>query len=85
MAKLTTVITGDSMVSTLEFKGKTFTNTWVPCDCGSKTLEKAFETQVLDAFPKLDADIFSLIEDLSTEDNDEIQRILLELEYYEKN
>lgn len=83
MTKFTVEVTATSLVKTLEYAGMKFINTWVPCDCGSKTLEKSFGHQVKEAFPNISEELLGLIDDLDSGDEDDIQELLQEIDEYE--
>lgn len=84
MAKFTVEISETKIIKTLEFMGKTLTNTWIQCPYGSKTIEKSFEDQVKEALPDVDDDDMEQIEQLDFGDEDEIQEAISELSDYER-
>lgn len=79
MAKFTVEITKSRIIKTLDFMGKKFTNTWVPCSYGSKALEKALDYQVQEAFPDIEEHYLEQVEQLDIGDDDEAQDAISEL------
>ena len=84
MAKFTVEVTESRIIKTLEFMGKKFTNTWVPCFYGGKALKKALNYQVQKTFPDIDEEVLEQVEQLDIGDDDEIQDAITELSDYEE-
>lgn len=83
MAKFVKEFENGNIKNTLTFRGMNFTLTMVPHGSGSRSLEKCFESQLLEAFSD-DENIEDILEDidvdmLDTGDEDDIKDILEEL------
>ena len=64
--------------------GFEFVNTWVPDGHGSRTLEVAFDAQVQQKIPNVPEDLLELIEEIDCLDEDEVQKVLEQLNIYEQ-